>query len=132
MLALILFVKVSARSYKYISSLSFVNQNLWDNTLCTCFTLVRISLDECAPFEEVYWLMQGIFLVNSLVNLCFGDASICCMNKSVRRSGFLTFCLDVGGCACLSLSGILRAALCPRIGHYLPSCHLSQQLHISL
>ena len=32
----------------------------------------------------------------------------------------LTFLLDVGGCARLNLSGGLRAALCPRIGLYLP------------
>ena len=32
----------------------------------------------------------------------------------------LTFLLDVGGCARLSLSGGLRAALYPRIGLYLP------------
>ena len=61
------------------------------------------------------------FSSNSLVNLCL-DASICRMNTSTKRSGFLTFCLDVGGCACLNLSGGLRARLCPSVDHYLPSC----------
>ena len=37
-----------------------------------------------------------------------------------KQVGLLTFLLDVGGCARISLSGGLRAVLFPRIGLYLP------------
>ena len=61
-----------------------------------------------------------VFFGNSLVKFsAFGDALICWINMSTKRSSFSPFCLNVGGCARSRLSGIPRAALFPRIGHYL-------------
>ena len=77
-------------------------------------------MDGCAPLEEVFFgLMQG-FSGNSLVKFfAFGDALICWMNTITKRSGFSPFCLNVGGCARSSLSGIPSAAIFPRIGRFL-------------
>ena len=60
------------------------------------------------------------FSGNSLVKFfAFGDALTCWMNTSTKSSGFSSSCLNVGGCACSSLSGIPSDAHFPRIGHYL-------------
>ena len=77
-------------------------------------------MDGCAPLEEVFSGLMQAFSCNSLVKFSsFSDSLICWMNMSTKRPRFSPLCLNVGGCACSSLSGSPSVALFPRIGHYL-------------